>query len=322
MQYSAYTCAVTNNSNVVTGNGTKFDSNVTVGDSFKIAGETVLYQVSAITSDTALILSVPYAGVTNATAAYQITTDFTPFLGLAEINAGDQDWATHLTVEVIRKIDSAVAGLATGYTFKGGWNASNNTPAIATAAVGNAGWVYRVTTAGTFSLGGNAVWTLGDSVISNGSAWFRIPTPDISAAEASALASASSAAADRTIVSNITKALQGISGGSGRSLSSGEVYSSIISNVGQTTAADLQLPAASGGMNFMLTVGAASGYAWRIRAGATDKIYFNGTAGIDNGYVGTTTPVVGSYLSVFSFQTGASSWDWMAVSGSGGWGVI
>lgn len=106
------------------------------------------------------------------------------------------------------------------------------------------------------------------------------------------------------------------------SLTAGQVTNGIIDNVGQAnTACDLALPAAAAGLNFIMVAGEASTAAWRIRAAAADKFYLNGVAGADNGYVGIAAPAVGSYLSVFSFKTGANTWDWMAVVGNGNWVV-
>ncbi len=58
-----------------------------------------------------LYLSAPYSGASKESALYQITRDFTPNFGFAEINIGDQDWPVHLTQETIRKIDTVLAQL-------------------------------------------------------------------------------------------------------------------------------------------------------------------------------------------------------------------
>jgi hypothetical protein len=55
--------------------------------------------------------------------------------------------------------------------FKGGWNASTNTPALASGA-GNIGDLYRVSVAGTRDIGeGSKHFAVGDTVIYNGSIW-------------------------------------------------------------------------------------------------------------------------------------------------------
>lgn len=63
----------------------------------------------------------------------------------------------------------------TGSTYKGAWDAAANDPAIPAAAAGNTGWFYKVANAGTTSIGGIAVWSVGDEIRSNGVKWERIP---------------------------------------------------------------------------------------------------------------------------------------------------
>ena len=113
MQYITGTVAVTNGSNVVTGTNTKFLANVSVGNSFKIYRENVVYQIASVDSDTQLTLSSNYAGATASDLNYQITTDFTSNLQLSEVNPGDLDWAYHLTEESLRKLDTLLSFLAT-----------------------------------------------------------------------------------------------------------------------------------------------------------------------------------------------------------------
>ena len=59
--------------------------------------------------------------------------------------------------------------------YQGTWNASTNTPTIPAAAVGNKGWYYSVSVAGTTNINGINSWAVGDQVISNGAAWQKIP---------------------------------------------------------------------------------------------------------------------------------------------------
>lgn len=89
----------------VVGYGTKFLSNVTVGCIFKRKDENVSYQVASVINDTLLKLNASYAGEGSLGAEYQIVRDFTENLGLTEIWSGDVDWAYHLTMGVIRKLD-------------------------------------------------------------------------------------------------------------------------------------------------------------------------------------------------------------------------
>lgn len=79
------------------------------------------------------------------------------------------------------------------------------------------------------------------------------------------------------------------------------------------------LPTAAAGMNALFTVGTArTGKRWGVKAGAADKIYLvaaangNFTAGSDAGYARMNSCEVGQSFHVFSFKTGAATWDWIA----------
>lgn len=62
--------------------------------------------------------------------------------------------------------------------YKGAWNASTNTPALADGT-GDSGDVYRVSVAGTQNLGsGNITFAVGDLIIYNGTIWQRTPATD------------------------------------------------------------------------------------------------------------------------------------------------
>lgn len=61
-------------------------------------------------------------------------------------------------------------------TYKGTWDASNNTPTLADNT-GTAGWTYRVTVAGSQNLGSGSIsFSVGDDVIHNGTIWERSPS--------------------------------------------------------------------------------------------------------------------------------------------------
>lgn len=114
-QYTAYSVSVTNASASVVGHSScKFLTNSSPGNGFKVKGDPVVYTIASVTDDTHLVLSAPYQGATAVDQQYQITRDYTPNFGLAEICAGDQDWHIHLTQEVIRKLDTLLGGGA-GY---------------------------------------------------------------------------------------------------------------------------------------------------------------------------------------------------------------
>ena len=71
----------------------------------------------------------------------------------------------------LAQIPDSVLG---GQQYQGTWNAATNTPAIPTAALGNKGWYYSVSVAGSTNINGISVWAVGDQIISNGSVWQKI----------------------------------------------------------------------------------------------------------------------------------------------------
>lgn len=105
-------------------------------------------------------------------------------------------------------------------------------------------------------------------------------------------------------------------------LSALQCSGTIINNYGMANAdAIIDLPAAASGLSFLVVLGAARAHYYRLRClnAANDKIYLNGVAGSDDGYVGIATAVVGASISFFAFQTGAGVYDWFAITISGEW---
>lgn len=62
------------------------------------------------------------------------------------------------------------AAIAGAMNYQGGWNATTNTPTLA-SGVGTKGYYYVVTVAGTTNLDGHNVWTIGDIAVFNGTTW-------------------------------------------------------------------------------------------------------------------------------------------------------
>ena len=65
------------------------------------------------------------------------------------------------------------AQVASGMRFLGVWDAENNEPPIS-SGIGNQGDFYKVKTAGTTTVDGEALWTVGDIVIFDGTHWQRV----------------------------------------------------------------------------------------------------------------------------------------------------
>ncbi len=105
------------------------------------------------------------------------------------------------------------------------------------------------------------------------------------------------------------------------SLTAEELKGTIINNYGQGAANNLQsLPTAAEGMSFLVICGTAQAANYfRFQADTNDKIYLDGVAGADNGYVTIAAPVVGSVILLYTFRTGETSYDWFANTVSGAW---
>jgi hypothetical protein len=111
-----------------------------------------------------------------------------------------------------------------------------------------------------------------------------------------------------------------IDGSTSGILSISDVAGTIISNVGQGASdVALSLPQAESGYSLIATVGTAqAGNTWKLTAFPGDKIYLDGVAGTDGQSV-VVTPAVGDYITLISFKTGTSTYDWLAKTGSGTW---
>lgn len=68
---------------------------------------------------------------------------------------------------------ATVGGGAGGLSYQGTWNASTNTPTLA-SSTGTNGYYYIVSTAGSTNLNGITDWQVGDWLLFNGSVWQKI----------------------------------------------------------------------------------------------------------------------------------------------------
>lgn len=119
------------------------------------------------------------------------------------------------------------------------------------------------------------------------------------------------------LISSLPAAIE-VDGHAAGTLTAVQMHSTVIYNTGQA-AADvfLGLPAAAAGLSGLFTVGTAQSNHWGVVAGAGDKIYLvaaDGTvaAGADAAAVVMTAAQVGQSFAIWSFKSGASTYDWMA----------
>jgi len=85
--------------------GCEWDTEVSVGDIFKVEGEDAEYFVASITDADTLELTESYGGATGAGKSYVIIRDFTDKFILPLINRGDLDWPDIYSA-AMRLIDS------------------------------------------------------------------------------------------------------------------------------------------------------------------------------------------------------------------------
>jgi hypothetical protein len=113
-------------------------------------------------------------------------------------------------------------------------------------------------------------------------------------------------------------ALQEIVKSSTTTLTTTECRNSVISNYGQSAEMILTLPTASSALGFLFTV-STTGYAVHLKAGPSDKIYLDGVALDDGDKVSCSSPEIGDAIALFTFKSGASTYDWTALSQVGIW---
>lgn len=71
----------------------------------------------------------------------------------------------------------AGGGISGSLNYQGTWDASTNTPTLA-SGVGTKGYYYVVSTAGTTNLDGITDWQIGDWAVFNGAAWQKVDNSD------------------------------------------------------------------------------------------------------------------------------------------------
>lgn len=74
--------------------------------------------------------------------------------------------------QALQALETYVEGIPDPISYRGTWNASTNTPALANADTGVSGFLYQVTVAGSVDFGAGAIsFDVGDKVVNNGTAW-------------------------------------------------------------------------------------------------------------------------------------------------------
>jgi Collagen triple helix repeat (20 copies) len=86
---------------------------------------------------------------------------------------GNGGGTSQYVLDAIADLQTQINAVSGGLVYKGSWNASTNTPNLA-SSTGTNGWYYVVSVAGSTNLNGVTDWVAGDWAIYNGSAWQKI----------------------------------------------------------------------------------------------------------------------------------------------------
>jgi hypothetical protein len=95
----------------------------------------------------------------------------------AELNAGVANGVATLDSAGKVPLTELPAAVLGALSYQGTWNASTNTPTLA-SGVGTKGYYYVVDTAGSTNLDGITDWKIGDWAVYNGTAWQKIDNTD------------------------------------------------------------------------------------------------------------------------------------------------
>jgi len=157
---------------VIAGSGTVTQVSFTGANGFTgtVSTSTTIPNISIGTSITGIL-----KGNGTAISAATAGTDYLASLPTASTSTlgGVKVDGTSVTIN-----GSGVISVSTGLTgsvvFKGGWNASTNTPTLI-SGTGSAGWMYIVTVGGTQNLGGGSfTYTAGDLLVYDGTNWIAV----------------------------------------------------------------------------------------------------------------------------------------------------
>jgi hypothetical protein len=93
------------------------------------------------------------------------------------LSGGGTIAATDSVLTAFGKVQNQISALVGGATYQGTWNASTNSPALA-SGTGTKGYYYVVSVAGSTNLDGITDWKIGDWAIFNGTTWDKVDNTD------------------------------------------------------------------------------------------------------------------------------------------------
>jgi hypothetical protein len=137
------------------------------------AGTNLQYYRGDKTFQTLNTAAVPESGSVYFTEPRVLATVLT---GL-NLTGGGTIAATDSVLQAFGKVQNQISALVGSVYYAGTWNASTNSPTLA-SGTGTKGYYYIVTTAGSTNLDGITDWKIGDWAIFNGTTWDKVDNTD------------------------------------------------------------------------------------------------------------------------------------------------
>jgi hypothetical protein len=126
---------------------------------------------------TALTGEVTASGPGSASATLTNSAVIGKVLTGLNLTGGGTIAATDSILDAFGKVQNQISAMVGGVIYKGTWNASTNTPTLA-SGTGSKGDYYIVTVDGSTNLDGITDWKVGDWAIFNGTTWDKVDNTD------------------------------------------------------------------------------------------------------------------------------------------------
>lgn len=131
--------------------------------------------VNPVLSITTSVTGILKGNGTSVSAAS--ATDITAYILTGLSITGGSIASTDSIIQAFGKLQNQINGVLGGAIYQGVWNATTNSPALA-SGVGTKGYYYVVNVAGSTNLDGTTDWKVGDWAIFNGTTWDKVDNTD------------------------------------------------------------------------------------------------------------------------------------------------